>query len=111
MTARAGALAAGAALLLVLQLAGCATAVKVAEPVDCDASADLLARRCAAPQDVPDGATYEQVLQAGGNDRDALRVCARHAQLLADVVRACNAAIDRHRSAIRGINQQLSGKP
>jgi len=99
------------ALLLGLSLVACSTAVKVAEPVNCDASAELLAQGCDAPQQVADGATYEQVLQAGGNDRDALRVCARQAQLLADVIRACNVAIDSHRQAIRRINAQLSGTP
>jgi hypothetical protein len=108
MSRRARSVALPLLLAAALALGGCSTAVKVAEPVDCDASAELLTRQCAAPQAVADGATYEQVLAAGGNDRDALRACARQAQVLADVIRACNAAIDRHRAAIRTINQQLA---
>ena len=89
-------------------LAGCGATVKLLpEPLDCPVPAELLAQRCAEPQAVADGATYEQVLRAGGQDRDALRRCALHDQTVVQALRACNAAIARHREALRAINEQV----
>ncbi len=93
-------------------LAGCATTVTlVPEPLACPVADDVLAQRCDAPVMLADGATYYALIQAGVDDRAALRACAAHDRLLADALRECSAAIVLYQGRIREINAGLAGKP
>ena len=93
-------------------LAGCSTTVNVVpEPLACPVSAEVLAQRCAEPLALADGATYGDLVKASVEDRNALRVCARHDRLLADSLVACNAALERYKVQIREINAKLGKKP
>ena len=69
------------------------------------------ALRCAEPVSLAEGATYGDLVRAGVEDRNALRVCARHDRLLADTLRECNASLERYKVQIRDINDKLGKKP
>lgn len=92
--------------------AGCSTTVNlVPEPLSCPVSPEVLAQRCVEPASLADGATYGDLIKAGVEDRNALRVCARHDRLLADTLRECNASLERYKVQIREINDKLGKKP
>lgn len=92
--------------------AGCSTTVNVVpEPLACPVSAEVLAQRCAEPVALADGATFGDLIKASVEDRNALRVCARHDRLLADSLLACNAALESYKVKIREINDKLGKKP
>jgi hypothetical protein len=105
-------MALASALAALAALAGCGTTVSlVPEPLNCPVAPDVLAQRCPEPQTLPDGANYGALVKAGVDDRAALRLCARHDQLLAEAIRDCNAAIDQYKARIREINAAATGKP
>lgn len=105
-------LAAAALLAACAGLAGCSTTVNlVPEPLSCPVSPEILAQRCSEPVSLPDGATYGDLVKASLEDRNALRVCARHDRLLADTLRECNASLERYKVQIREINDKLGKKP
>jgi hypothetical protein len=92
--------------------AGCSTTVSlVPEPLACPVSPEILAQRCAEPVSLADGATFGDLVKASVEDRNALRVCARHDRLLADTLSACNAALESYKLKIREINDRLGKKP
>ena len=92
--------------------AGCSATINVLpEPLACPVSPEILAQRCAEPVSLADGATYGDLVKASVEDRNALRVCARHDRLLADTLMACNAALESYKLKIREINDQLGKKP
>ncbi|MDO9285520.1 MAG: hypothetical protein Q7U26_11520 [Aquabacterium sp.] len=93
-------------------LAGCApTLPVVVAPINCPVPAEQLARRCQAPQAIANGATYGEVLQLHQLDRKALRDCAAHDQLLAEMIVQCQRTIQDYNDRLVEINRQISGKP
>lgn len=101
-----------ATLAALAALAGCApTLPVVVQPISCDISAEVLARRCAAPQLIPDGVSYGQVLQSYQTDRKSLRDCAAHDQLLADMIVACQGTIRQYNEKLVEINRTIANKP
>ena len=87
-------------------LAGCGTTVKVLpESLDCPVLPERLATACAAPQPLADGASFEQLIRAGIQDRQALQVCEKRRADLADTLRICNKAVADHLVRLREINQ------
>ena len=87
-------------------LAACGTTVKMLpESLDCPVLEERLAAACAAPTTLPDGATFEQVIRAGMQDRQALLVCEKRRADLADRMRLCNRAVADHLQKLRELNQ------
>lgn len=92
--------------------AGCSATINVLpEPLACPVAPEILAQRCAEPVALADGATYGDLVKASVEDRNALRVCARHDRLLAESLMACNAALESYKLKIREINDKLGKKP
>lgn len=95
-----GALLAGSFLL-----AGCGPTLTVApHAMRCDAKADLLAYRCVLPKQIPDDATFEVVVDAMRNDRQALRECAISLDTLRDSINRCNQTVDEFNRTIDEVN-------
>jgi hypothetical protein len=95
-----------ATLLLMALLTGCGTAVKLLpESLDCPVLPERLATACAAPQALPDGASFEQLIRASIQDRQALQVCERRRADLAETLRICNQAVADHLARLRALNQ------
>ncbi len=99
-------------LMMAIALAGCApTLPVVVKPVDCPVPAELLAQRCDEPRSVPPGISYAEVIAIGIDDRKALRACAAHDKLLANMILECQRAIKDYNQRLEQINQQIAGKP
>lgn len=97
---------ASAAPQLLALLNGCGTSVKLLpESLDCPVLPERLATACAAPQALPDGASFEQVIRASIQDRQALQVCEKRRADLAESVRLCNRAVAEHLDKLRALNQ------
>ncbi|OGB08414.1 MAG: hypothetical protein A3E25_12520 [Burkholderiales bacterium RIFCSPHIGHO2_12_FULL_69_20] len=93
-------------------LAGCApTLPVVVAPINCPVSAEQLARRCQAPQAIANGATYGEVLQLHQLDRKALRDCAAHDRLLAEMIVQCQRTILDYNDRLVEINRRIADKP
>lgn len=91
---------------LVALLTGCGSTVKLLpESLDCPVLPERLATACAAPQALPDGASFEQLIRASIQDRQALQVCEKRRADLADSVRICNQAVADHLAKLRALNQ------
>lgn len=102
--ARAGRVA--LALAGLAGLGGCAaTVVKGLPTLDCPVAPELLQPRCAAPQALPPGTTYGQLLQATQTDRQALAICRAREAALISSVQACQQAIGRYNQQIDDINR------
>jgi hypothetical protein len=102
MTTRLALLALAAPLLL----GACGTTVKMLpDSLDCPVLEERLAAACAAPTRLPDGATFEQVIRAGMQDRQALLVCEKRRADLAERIRTCNRAVAEHLQKLRELNQ------
>ena len=87
-------------------LSACGTTVKMLpESLDCPVLEERLATGCATPTTLPDGATFEQVIRAGMQDRQALLVCEKRRADLAQTVRICNKAVAEHLQKLRELNQ------
>lgn len=87
-------------------LTACGTSVKLLpESLNCPVLEERLAAGCAAPTAVPDGASFEQVIRAGMQDRQALLVCEKRRADLAQTVRICNQAVAEHLQTLRTLNQ------
>jgi hypothetical protein len=92
--------------------AGCSATVNlVPEPLSCPLPKPEAELRCAGPMALADGATYGDIVKAGVEDRNALRVCARNTQLLVQTMTACTEATERYKLQIREINDKLGKKP
>ncbi len=92
--------------LLLAMLAGCGTTVKMLpESLDCPVLPARLDTACAAPQALPDGASFEQLIRASILDRQALQLCEKRRADLADSVRVCNQAVAEHLARLRALNQ------
>jgi hypothetical protein len=95
-----------ACLAPLVLLTACGTTVKLLpESLDCPVLEERLATACAAPTMLPDGASFEQVIRAGMQDRQALLVCEKRRADLADRIRACNRAVAEHLQALRELNR------
>ncbi len=93
-------------------LGACAPTVPVVvKPIDCAVSAEVLARRCTAPQAITETSTYGEVLQSYLLDRKSLRDCAAHDQLLAEMILQCQATIKAYNDSLAEINRSIVGKP
>lgn len=99
-------------LLLAASLVGCAPTLPViVKPVDCAVPADLLARRCDAPQPLGASITYADLIAIALDDRRALLACAAHDQVLADMIGACLRTLKAYNEQLVEINQKISAKP
>jgi hypothetical protein len=93
-------------LPLAVVLTACGTTVKMLpESLDCPVLEQRLATTCAAPTMLPDGASFEQLIRASMQDRQALLVCEKRRADLAQTVRLCNQAVADHLQQIKAINQ------
>ncbi|MDH4390428.1 MAG: hypothetical protein QE285_03260 [Aquabacterium sp.] len=91
---------------LLAQLIGCGTTVKVLpDSLDCPVLPERLSAACAAPQALPDGASFEQLIRASIQDGQALQVCEKRRADLAESVRICNKAVADHLARLRELNQ------
>lgn len=91
---------------LLAVLTGCGTTVKVLpESLDCPVLPERLSTACTPPQALPDGATFEQLIRASIQDRQALQVCEKRRADLADTLRVCNKAVADHLVRLRELNQ------
>ncbi len=91
---------------LLALLTGCGTSVKLLpESLDCPVLPERLATACAAPQALADGASFEQLIRASIQDRQALQVCEKRRADLAESVRICNKAVADHLARLRDLNQ------
>ncbi len=100
-----------AALLICAGLAACAPTLPViVKPLDCPVPADLLAQRCDAPKPVPDGINYADVISLGIDDRQALRACAAHDRLLANLISECQQAIRAYNATLQELNDKIANK-
>jgi len=87
-------------------LGGCGTTVKLLpESLDCPVLPERLDTACAAPQVLADGASFEQLIRASIQDRQALQVCEKRRADLAASVRICNKAVAEHLTKLRELNQ------
>lgn len=92
--------------LLAALLTGCGTTVKVLpESLDCPVLPERLATACPAPQTLSDGASFEQLIRASIQDRQALQVCEKRRADLAETLRICNKAVADHLVRLRELNQ------
>ena len=104
--------AAAAAATACALLAGCApTLPVVVKAIDCAVPADLLAQRCDDPRPVADGISFADVIAIGIDDRKALRACAAHDRVLADMVLACQRTLKDYNDKLVEINQKILAKP
>ena len=109
--ARGAALAAAGVVGLALP-AGCApTPPGGVTPINCPVSAELLAQRCQAPQAIANGATFGEVLQLHQLDRKALRDCAAHDQLLAEMIVQCQRPLQAYNDRLVEIHRRIADKP
>lgn len=89
-----------------LLLAACGTTVKMLpESLDCPVLPERLATACDPPRPLADGASFEQLIRAGIQDRQALLVCEKRRADLAETLRLCNRAVADHLDALRALNQ------
>lgn len=87
-------------------LTGCGTTVKMLpESLDCPVLPERLSTACAPPQALPDGASFEQLIRASIQDRQALQLCEKRRADLAESVRICNQAVADHLARLRALNQ------
>ena len=99
-------------LVLAASLGACApTLPVVVKPVDCPVPADLLDSSCELPRLLLDSLTYGDLIAIGIDDRKALRACAAHDRLLADMILACQRSIKAYNDQLVEINQKISAKP
>lgn len=100
------------AVLLLAALTGCSTVVKVLpDDLSCPLPDSTFNAACTAPATLADGASFQQLVQAGIDDRRALRSCELRRQELAAAVRTCNQRISDYLAKVRDINQANTAKP
>lgn len=88
-----------------LALAGCCPTVIVApHATRCDAGAELLAARCAPPQQISGDATFASVVDAMRADRQALSECGLSLDALRDSINRCNQAVDEFNKKVDELN-------
>lgn len=89
-----------------LSAAGCCTPVPVVpKAIRCEPSAELLAHQCAAPEQLPENATFQTLVDTMLADRQALRECALAEKALRDSITKCNQANDGFNKKIDELNE------
>jgi hypothetical protein len=94
----------GSGFVGALCLSACSTVAVVPHAMKCDASAPLLAARCAQPAPLAGEATFAAMVDAMRSDRQALRECALSFEALRDSLIRCNQATDDFNRKIDAIN-------
>jgi len=95
----------GAMLASSVMLAGCCPTLSVApHAIRCNADAELLAHKCPLPNQIPDDATFQAVVDAMRSDRQALRDCGISLDALRDSINRCNQTVDDFNKKIDEIN-------
>lgn len=93
-------------LAAALSAAGCSTPVPVIpKAIGCEPSAELLARRCAAPGQLPENATFQTLVDTMLADRQALRECAMVEKALRDSIDKCNQVTGDFNKKIDELNE------
>lgn len=92
--------------LACLLTAGCKTVTVVPHALNCDASAELLASKCAAPRQIAGNTTYAMLVDTMQMDRQALQECGIAAEALRDSIRRCNRATDEYNKRIDELNNR-----
>lgn len=88
-------------------LVGCTSVVPVAShAIPCDISADLLAKDCAQPSQLPEGITFTDLVDKMRADRKALQECGLSQEALRQSVKACNHKIDEFNQRIDELNRK-----
>jgi hypothetical protein len=91
-------------LLVSLFIAGCKTLPVASHAINCNASAELLASKCATPRPITNDTTYAALVETMQADRNALRECGIVADALRETLKHCNQAIDEYNKKIDAIN-------
>lgn len=100
------------AMAVLATLGGCGTTVKLLpENLSCPVSTAQLDTACTAPARLADGATFAQLVQAGIDDRAALRACESRRAELALALRTCNQAVEKYLGEVREINKANAARP
>lgn len=93
-------------LLSALFATGCCTPLPVVpKAIRCEPSAELMARKCAEPAQIPKGATYGTLVDTMLADRKALSECVLTADELRESIEKCNLATDDFNKKIDKLNQ------
>jgi hypothetical protein len=88
-----------------LFITGCKTVTVVPHAISCDASAELLASKCATPKPIANDATFETLVDTLQTDRQALRECALTVDTLRETMIRCKQATDEFNKKIDAINR------
>jgi hypothetical protein len=91
-------------LLISLFITGCKTLPVASHAVNCDASAELLASKCATPRQITKDITYATLVDTMQADRKALRECGIVADALRETLKHCNQTTDEYNRRIDAIN-------
>ena len=87
-----------------LLAACCPTITVVPHAISCDASAELLAGKCAAPREIDNSDTFSSIIDAMRSDRQALKECGIALDALRDSINRCNLATNEFNKKIDQIN-------
>jgi len=91
-------------LLSGLFVTGCQTLPVVPHALNCDANAELLAGKCAAPRQVSNNTTYAALVDTMQADRKALQECGIMVDTLRNTLNRCNQAADEYNKKIDALN-------
>ncbi len=90
-----------------LILAGCCSTLPVVpHAIPCNASADLLNSKCPLPTGISTDATFQTLVDAMQNDRQALRECGISLDALRSSINLCNKATEEFNKKIDDINKK-----
>lgn len=89
-----------------LFIGGCKTVTVVPHALNCDANAELLTSKCAAPRQIASDTTYATLVDTMQMDRQALQECGIAAETLRDSIRRCNQATDEYNKKIDELNSR-----
>jgi len=87
-----------------LFITGCKTVTVVPHAISCDASAELLARKCATPKPIANDATFATLVETSQADRQALRECAITVDTMRETINRCKQATDEFNKKIDATN-------
>jgi hypothetical protein len=85
-------------------IAGCQTLPVVPHALTCNASAELLASKCAAPRPISNDITYAALVDTMQADRKALQECGITADTLRNTLKRCNQAADEYNKKIDALS-------
>src|ERR1700747_2745599 len=97
-------------LFCLVFFAGCASEpiIKVDPMANCSEGLDasLLTDACDATKTLPDGATYEDGLNAKRNADSSLEVCRAKVAKLQQAMATCKTMVEKHNQAIQALTKQ-----